>query len=191
METIENIDQHLFLLINGLHNEFIDSVMWWASNKFIWIPLYAWLAWVLYRKFGREGIYLVLFSALLITLSDQGSVLIKNQVMRLRPCHNEVLAFVVHTVNDKCGGQYGFVSSHAANVMALFTYLVILTRNRTKYLTYILAGYVILVSYSRIYMGVHFPLDVVGGWLVGIFAALITLTAYVFTLGIPSEKGTL
>ena len=191
METIENIDQHLFLLINGLHNEFIDSVMWWASNKFIWIPLYVWLAWVLYRKFGREGIYLVLFSALLITLSDQGSVLIKNQVMRLRPCHNEVLAFVVHTVNDKCGGQYGFVSSHAANVMALFTYLVILTRNRTKYLTYILAGYVILVSYSRIYMGVHFPLDVVGGWLVGIFAALITLTAYVFTLGIPSEKGTL
>ncbi len=189
METIENIDQHLFLLINGLHSEFLDSIMWWASDKFIWIPLYAWLAWVLYKKFGREGIYLVLFSALLITLSDQGSVLIKNQVMRLRPCHNEVLAFVVHTVNDKCGGQYGFVSSHAANVMALFAYLVILTRNRMKYLTWILGGYVIIVSYSRIYMGVHFPLDIVGGWIVGLFAALITLTAYVFTLGIPSEKG--
>jgi undecaprenyl-diphosphatase len=191
METIENIDQHLFLLINGLHNEFLDSIMWWASNKFIWIPLYAWLAWMLYRKFGREGLYLILFSALLITLSDQGSVLIKNQVMRLRPCHNEVLAFVVHTVNDKCGGQYGFVSSHAANVMALFTYLLILTRNRMKYLTYILAGYVIIVSYSRIYMGVHFPLDVAGGWIVGIIAALITLTAYVLTLGIPSEKDSL
>jgi len=188
MDTLINLDHDLFLFINGMHSAFTDMIMWWASMKLTWIPLYAFLAWFLYKKFGNKAISLILFTALLITLSDQGSVLIKNLVMRPRPCHDNSLAFFVHTLNDKCGGKYGFVSSHAANVMALLSYIVIITRNKYKYLTRIMIGYVLLVSYSRIYLGVHFPSDIVGGWIVGILAALITLVTYVFILGIPEEK---
>jgi undecaprenyl-diphosphatase len=187
MDTLINFDRDLFLLINGLYSDVTDFAMWWISKKITWIPLYVFLAWFLFKKFGKQGIYLILFSVVLITLSDQGSVFIKNTVMRLRPCHDDSLAFLVHSVNGKCGGQFGFVSSHAANVMALFTYIVIITRNKYPYLTRMMMAFVMLVSYSRIYLGVHFPADIVGGWLVGILSAIITLGIYFIFLGIPHE----
>lgn len=178
METLVNFDRNLFLFLNGMHSDFMDQVMWWSAERFIWIPLYIVLAVYLVKKYGNQGYFMIVFTVLLILISDQTSVLIKNFFERERPCHDESLAFLVHIVNNKCGGKFGFVSSHAANTMALFTYLFLIARNSDRWVTWITAFWVILVGYCRVYLGVHFPADIAGGWMVGILAAIITYIVY-------------
>ena len=178
METLINFDRNLFLILNGMHSDFMDIVMYWVAERFIWLPLYVFLAIFLVRKFGNQGYFMIVFTVLLILISDQGSVLIKYAFERLRPCHDESLAFLVHTVKNKCGGKFGFVSSHAANSMALFTYLWLLARNSNKWVTRITLLWLLLVGYCRVYMGVHFPADIAGGWIVGVIAAFITYIIY-------------
>lgn len=177
-ESLVNFDRNLFMAMNSIHSPFMDSVMWWVADRFFWIPFYAFLAWFLYRKFGTQSIFMILFAAPLILISDQGSVFFKDLFQRERPCHDEIISFMVHTVNNKCGGKYGFVSSHAANTMALLTYILLLTRNVNPKLTAFTIFYVMIVGYSRIYLGVHFPADIIGGWIVGIIAAFMTYFLY-------------
>jgi undecaprenyl-diphosphatase len=186
-ETLVNFDRDLFLIINGLHTEFLDSFMWWTAERFVWIPLYVLLIVFLYRKFGRQSLVMVFFSVLLILLSDQGSVLMKNTFERLRPCQDDSLSFLVHTVKNKCGGKYGFVSSHAANTMAVFVYMLLLARNSSKAITIITLLWVLLTGYNRVYMGVHFPADVAGGWIIGAAAACITYLIYRLIFVSPAE----
>lgn len=178
IETLVNFDRDLFLALNGMNSPFMDTVMFWIAGKFTWIPLYLLLAGFLIKKFQMQSLYMILFVILLIVASDQGSVLLKNTFERLRPCHDESLSFLVHTVQNKCGGKFGFVSSHAANTMALFTYILLLARNSNRWITGIMLAWVLLVGYCRIYMGVHFPADVLGGWIVGIISAGFTYLIY-------------
>jgi undecaprenyl-diphosphatase len=178
LDTLINFDRNFFLALNSLHAPWLDPVMFWVSGKLIWLPLYIALAVFLYRKFGTQSIFMILFAAILITLSDQLSVMLKNFFERERPCHDETIAFLVHTVNGKCGGKYGFVSSHAANTMAVFTYLLCLARNQNRAITLITAFWVALVGFSRIYMGVHYPADIMGGWIIGVISAGITYVIY-------------
>ncbi len=178
IETLVNFDRDLFLALNGMNSPFMDTVMFWVAGKFTWIPLYILLAGFLIKKFQMQSLYMILFVILLIVASDQGSVLLKNTFERLRPCHDESLSFLVHTVQNKCGGKFGFVSSHAANTMALFTYILLLVRNSNRWITGIMLVWVLLVGYCRIYMGVHFPADILGGWILGIFAAGFTYLIY-------------
>jgi len=191
LETLVNFDRNLFLILNGMHSEFMDYVMFWAAERFIWLPLYVILAVFLVRKFGNQGYMMIVFSILLILISDQTSVLLKNTFERLRPCQDESLSFLVHTVQNKCGGKYGFVSSHAANTMALFTYILLLARNQTKWITWITLIWVMIVGYCRVYMGVHFPADIAGGWIVGVLAAFITYIIYrlFFNSPMANKKG--
>ena len=169
-EFLQNVDEYLFLLLNGLHNDFFDGVMWWISAKYSWIPLYAViLGWLIY-KYRFKSVILILTIILLITASDQGSVhLFKNVFERLRPSHHPELSDMVHIVNNYRGGRYGFVSSHAANVFALVSFLIPFLRNR--WAAIILICWASVVSYSRIYLGVHYPGDIIGGalfgWIVG------------------------
>jgi undecaprenyl-diphosphatase len=178
LDSIISFDRNLFLALNGNHSPLLDTIMFVVADRFVWIPVYLFLAFILYRKFGNQALFMILFAAILITLSDQGSVLMKDIFQRLRPCHDSSLALMVHTVGGRCGGQYGFVSSHAANTMALFTYLFIFTRNSSKILTWSLAFWVLLIGYCRIYLGVHYPADIIGGWVVGIVAAVLTYIIY-------------
>ncbi len=162
LDFLHKIDVFVFLFLNGLHNDFFDGVMWWISAKYTWIPFYALiLGWLIYR-YRLKSIILIVSIGLLITASDQGSVhLFKNIFERLRPCHNPELEGLVHLVNNRCGGKYGFVSSHAANVFALASFLIPFLRR--KLFIIIITCWAIIVSYSRIYLGVHYPFDILGG----------------------------
>ncbi len=181
IEYLSKLDQSIFLTINGAHNTFFDYIMWWASGKLTWLPLYLFLIWLLYKKAGKAvWIYLIALF-LLILMSDQVSVFIKNLTERFRPCHNEELKGMVHLLKNKCGGKYGFVSSHAANTFALATFIILTLRK--QYLVILMLSYAILVSYSRVYLGNHYPFDVLGGALLGIicgfFIYYITNIAYI------------
>lgn len=166
-EFLKEIDFKLFLFFNGHHNTFFDAIMYAISGKAIWLPLYIGiLAGIIYR-FKKQSWIILLSVVLLIVLSDQLSVqLFKNVFQRLRPCHNPILANLVHLVNGECGGKYGFVSSHAANTFALAIFTLMLFRNRAY--TISILFWAAVVSFSRIYLGVHFPADVTVGALLGI-----------------------
>ena len=124
------------------------------------------------------GIWKLLLSVgVLILLSDQLSVLIKDTVMRYRPCHNLLLQSKIILLNNYCGGLYGFVSSHAANSSALAAFLILLPVKKIKGIALIMITYCILIAYSRMYHGAHYPSDIAGGWIVGL---TLSLTIYFF-----------
>jgi len=177
-EALVSFDRNLFLAMNGPMGSTMDWLMAWAADRFIWIPFYVFLATLLFRKYGMQALYMTLFAGVLILLSDQGSVLLKNGFMRLRPCHDDSLSIMVHTVGGYCGGKYGFVSSHAANTMGLFIYILLMLRSSNRWLLGGMICWVLLIGYCRIYLGAHFPADIIGGWIVGVFAALLTYGAY-------------
>lgn len=167
LETLKQIDTSLFLFFNGIHSPFWDTVMWHISGKWEWIPLYAFLLYLIIKKYKMKAVWVVLAIVLVITLADQISVkLFKFQFERLRPCHNPEIQHLVHIVNNKCGGKFGFVSSHATNSFALAMFLSSLFRKRV--FGCLIFFWAAVVSYSRIYLGVHYPGDILGGALLGI-----------------------
>ncbi len=171
IEYLNKIDIQLFLFLNGMHNDFLDFVMYWLSNKFIWIPLYLFLLYLIFKNNKKFFIVIFSFIILLIFLSDFGSVhLFKELVQRPRPCH--ALGNLVHTLDGHCGGSYGFVSSHAANTFAIAAYVSLILRPYYNIFKYILFLWAFAVSYSRIYLGVHYPGDVLCGGIYGIIVGL-------------------
>lgn len=171
---LENLDRHMLLAINSLNSPFFDNVMYAISGKLIWAPLY--LAILIYLGFGyrRKFLVILIFIVLLITLSDQISVqLFKNIFHRLRPCHDPSLAGMIHLVRGHCGGLYGFVSSHASNSFAI-AFLSMKLIKKKWYGTGMMI-WALVICYSRVYLGVHYPGDVICGALLG---ALIGLGVY-------------
>ncbi len=182
IETLEHIDRKLFLFLNAHHNQQMDYLMYWMSNMYIWIPFYLVLIGLVVYFFRKKSGLIILSLILLITASDQLSDLIKRNVGRYRPCHNTEIGQLVHNVGG-CGGQYGFVSSHAANTFALATFMTLLLVRKYEYLGWILFGWAALVSYSRIYVGVHYPADVGCGAVLGLLLGWGLYKLYRFALG--------
>jgi len=171
LEYLKQIDTELFLTINGKHNAFFDTIMYWASDKLFWFPFYAVLIVFFVRIYKKFAIYILLAIAVTITLCDQtASGLLKNLVKRFRPSHEPALAQLVHLSEAGPGGKYGFVSSHSANAFGLVTFLFFLLPAKYNWLKIILFFWALLVSYSRIYNGVHYPFDILGGAIVGILS---------------------
>ena len=189
MDYLIHIDQQWLLAINGWHSEWADILMWYISKSTTWLPLYALLVGLIVYRFGilspslcREGrrgssllrVLIILAGfAVAVGVSDfVSSGIIKPWVCRLRPTHEPELAGLIHRVNGYTGGLYGFVSSHAANTMACALLFALLYRN--KYATVGLMLWVALNCYSRMYLGVHYPADIIGGLAIGAMMATLT-----------------
>ena len=174
IEYLDKIDRSIFLFLNGIHSPFWDKVMFWISGDTSWIFLYIIMLIGLAVKYRWKMIFIVIAISLTITASDQFSVHFFKEVFeRLRPCHNLEISELVHLVNNHCGGKFGFVSSHAANTFALAMLTSGLFRN--KYFTWFIFIWAAIVSYSRIYLGVHYPGDIIGGALLGVFIGWLML----------------
>ena len=181
IEIAKSWDTDLFLILNGFHNDFWDTVMYWASEKYFWVPFYALLLVLIGVKLKWKTLLVILpLIVLLILLSDQGSVFLKNFFQRYRPCHNLVIQDIVHTLNGKCGGQYGFVSSHAANTFALAMFVGMLFRKKLKWMLVFMLFWAGFVSYSRIYTGVHYPADIMAGALLGTGMGFLLVIGYFY-----------
>jgi undecaprenyl-diphosphatase len=174
LDLIISFDREVLLAVNGLHSPALDCFMAWVSATRSWIPLYAVLvAVIIYRERPYRFIFTVIFAALTVTLCDQLSGVIKEAVARLRPSHTPGLTDLIHLVDGYKGGTYGFVSAHAANTFGTASYLA--GTFRTRGWRWCLFGWATLVSLSRVYLGVHYPLDIVCGALLGILVAQLCL----------------
>jgi undecaprenyl-diphosphatase len=178
---IQQLDTDLFLFLNSINSPFWDDVMWIISARLTWVPLYLIILWMFFRLTGRRVILVTLFVIAAITLSDQLSVhAFKEVFLRLRPCHEPSLEGLVHIVRGKCGGQYGFVSSHAANCFNIAVFSLLLLRKR--WFTITILFWAALVSYSRVYLGVHYPGDIIGGALLGAGIGFAIYHSYIYIL---------
>ena len=179
LEFLLKLDTDLFLSLNSINSTFWDTVMWYISATKTWFPLYLIVLFFVFKQQKRKGFISFFFMVLIVVIADQSSVqLFKNTFQRLRPCHNEEIINLVHLVNNKCGGSYGFVSSHAANTFAFATFTSLLFYK--KHISYLLIFWAVIVSYSRIYLGVHYPLDIIGGATLGFIIGFSIFKIYKF-----------
>lgn len=179
IETLINWDIQFFLWLNSFHSPFWDTVMYYISEKETWYPLYLLIIIYLFIQQRWKAFISLVFIAACVTMTDQGSVqLFKEVFQRLRPCHNPDINDMVHIVRDKCGGLYGFVSSHAANTFGVAFFLAFILKKR--WFSISILFWATVVSYSRIYLGVHYPLDILGGAMLGAVVASILYLLYQF-----------
>ena len=173
MDALLLWDQELFLWLNGLGSEPFDAFWMTVTNKRYTIGFYAILTAVMSKRLGwKNTLWMLLTIALLITFTDQITNLFKDGFKRLRPCHEVGLTDIMRQVKPGCGGKYGYFSGHASNSFAMATFFVVLFARHLKWLRWLFLV-AALVAYSRIYIGVHYPLDVIsvtcfgilGGWL--------------------------
>lgn len=175
LEILIQADREFTLAINGMHAAFLDQIMIFISEKWAWIPLYAFLIYLIFKSFKiQEFIFLLLGIAMVIALADQtSSAFFKPLVQRLRPCHEPGLIPYLH-LPAGCGGQFGFVSSHAANCFGLAFFLSSILGKKYMNLN-LMFLWAFLISWSRIYLGAHYLGDVLVAGFVGIFWAWLVL----------------
>jgi len=172
-------DSSILLAVNGMHSSYFDTFMWLCSRKFEWIPFYLSILYVLFRNFNwRVVLYSLVAMGVILLLTDAvSSHFIRPVVARLRPSNLEnPISEMIHIVDNHRGGRYGFPSSHASNSWGLVFFVGLLLRRRE--LTTFLACWALLLCYSRLYLGVHYPGDLLAGMLLG--AVVASLVYYVF-----------
>jgi undecaprenyl-diphosphatase len=168
LEKLIRWDMDLLLWLNGHHSPAFDEIMWYVSNPLIWMPAYLYILYLCIAYYKKQTWYILLFTAVLVLVTDTVSVhLFKDLFMRLRPSHEPLLEGLVHNVRDYKGGDYGFVSSHACNYFGIAVFFSVLFARNLRFFTLISLFCVLLISYSRIYLGVHYPGDIICGAILG------------------------
>jgi undecaprenyl-diphosphatase len=165
LEFLNQIDHAFFLFLNGIHSTFFDFVMYQATKSMVWIPLYLVFLFFVIRQYGWKTLLILVVASIMILVSDQLANLAKDTFQRLRPSHEPGL--MVHLVNAYKGGEYGFYSSHATNTCSIAVFLIIILRKKFRWIWLIAVPWTLLMSYTRIYLGVHFPGDIFAGILMG------------------------
>lgn len=178
LEQLISWDKKAILFLNGLHADWLDPIMYYATMTEFWIPLYVFLLYLIFRQHGKQGWLAVAGIALCILLTDRiTSGVMKPYFERLRPSHEPTLEGMLHFVYDYRGGLYGFASSHAANTTGIALFLFLLMRDRYRYIGWIFA-WAALMCYTRIYLGVHYPGDILTGMVVGLLGGLVAFRGY-------------
>ncbi|WCO02491.1 phosphatase PAP2 family protein [Psychroserpens ponticola] len=182
LEELVQFDTELFVYLNGLGTEAWDGFWMFYTTKFNWIPFYAVLLYLLYKRLTMKMFLVtILVIILMITFTDQITNLFKKVlVMRMRPCYNSEINDIIRLVKDSCGGKFGYFSGHASNSMSVAVFISLMLRSKYKYLPYLLFVWAVAMGYSRIYVGVHYPLDVLSGMLFGSFSGFLFYRLFKF-----------
>ena len=183
IEDILNLDTELFMYLNSLGFPIFDNFWTFLSTKEANVLFYSTLLFLYFYKRSlkfkfSELFYLLILIAFMITITDQTANLFKDSFQRLRPCYNEMIKDSLRLVKESCGGKYGFFSAHASNSFTLAVFFGLLYKKKFKYLIYFSLIYASLISYSRIYLGVHFPLDILFGAAFGLIIGILTFNFY-------------
>lgn len=181
MTELLQFDQELFRLINSVWTaNWLDHLMPVWRSKLFWVPLYVFLFGFLLINFRKKGLYLAVFAILTITVSDTlSSKVIKKSVERIRPCNSADPAVADYLkLRVPCGGGYSFTSSHATNHFALAFFLIFTLGKRFKWIRFALIFWAGSIAYGQVYVGVHYPLDVVSGAILGILVGALLFYFY-------------
>lgn len=190
IETFKTMDELLFLWLNSFHSDWLDPIVYQLTKTITWTPLYLFLFYKIYRKDPKNSLWVFIGLALTILFADQfTSGFMKPYFERLRPCKDDRWVDQIHNYGS-CGGLYGFVSSHAANTFAVAMFLNIKMRKKLPYLKWLFL-WASLVSYTRIYLGVHYPLDIFLGGIIGIIiGTLVWIFLEIIKQASPQKKQT-
>lgn len=183
LEELIKYDKELFLLLNNLGNTSWDGFWLFITKMFSSAPLYPLLLFLFYRSFGaKKTLMLFIAGILMIVVTNGLADFFKYGLQRLRPCYDTDVMQLARLVKGSCGGKYSYFSAHAANTMAVAIFFSIALREQYKYITILLIIWAVFVAYSRIYIGVHFPLDVLTGMGIGLLFGWLFSKLYIFTL---------
>lgn len=176
LEKVLAFDTQLFVFLNGLGTATYDGFWLFITKQFNWTPFFLMLLFLVYKKLGtKPTLTLLLFVALLLLVSDQTCNLFKYTFQRLRPCNNPEIKSVIRVV--KSSDTFSFFSGHAANSMATMTFLFLLLKKYYRY-AFLLFLFPLIFAYSRIYLSLHYPLDIVTGYLFGASFGFIAYKLY-------------
>jgi undecaprenyl-diphosphatase len=170
LDKLELFDRALFLAINACHAPILDNVMYYISQIWVFAPVFAYWLFMVFRRYGlKKLVILIGFLIFLIVLTDQTANQTKHAIKRYRPSHNLEIQSQVHTINDYKGGTYGFFSGHATNTFGVAMLLFLIFSKESKLFRSAFFVWAAIISYSRIYLGVHYPSDIFVGLVVGLF----------------------
>lgn len=176
LEKILSFDTELFIFLNGLGSERYDGLWLLITKQTSWIPLFLVLLYLIFKELGtKKTLCLLLFVAFLLLFTDQITNLFKNGFQRLRPCNNPEINSIIRVVQSR--SSFSFFSGHAANTMAVTTFLYLIFKKNFKYLGFLFL-WPLIFAYSRIYLGLHYPLDIICGYLFGAFSGFLTFKLY-------------
>lgn len=176
VEKILDLDRQLFMLLNGWGSETYDGLWLFITKQINWIPLFILLGYLIVKKLGaKQSLILIIFVALLIALTDQATNFVKNSFHRLRPSNNPDINLLIRVVQKR--NSFSFFSGHAANTMAVATMLFLLMKPYYKYF-WLIFFWPLIFAYSRIYLGLHYPSDILCGYLFGLLTGFLMFLGY-------------
>ena len=185
LDRIKQIDTELLIFLNNLGNKSWDPLWVSITDKFTFLPLFILIMFFLFKKNGTKGLLVILlFISVLILFTDQFTNVVKDFTQRLRPCRLDELQGLLRDIDIRCG-KYGFFSAHAANSISVTIFIInCVDESVKKFLKPVLILWVMIFSYSRIYLGVHYPLDTVFGLSFGIFSGFLFKYVYNYFISV-------